>query len=214
MVWRKLQTFIQQSRSVLIIAPSISLTVIAGQWFGLFNLPEWKIRDEWTRLRSQQHTADEVVIVSIDEQDIQFIGKWPVPDWALAQLLEKIRAQHPRSIGLDLYRDLPEGKGHEALVRVFQTTPNLIGVEKIIGERVNPPPELKKRDQVGLADLVLDGDRHVRRALLTAEDAQEQGTLKAGLATRVALQYLEAEGITLESIDPKQQKFRLGKQPG
>ncbi|GAB4348030.1 MAG: hypothetical protein OHK0047_42120 [Leptolyngbyaceae cyanobacterium] len=212
MMWRKLQTFIQQSRSVLIIAPSISLTVIAGQWFGLFNLPEWKIRDEWTRLRSQQHTADEVVIVSIDEQDIQFVGKWPVPDWALAQLLEKIRAQHPRSIGLDLYRDLPEGKGHEALVRVFQTTPNLIGVEKIIGERVNPPPELKKRDQVGLADLVLDGDRHVRRALLTAEDAQEQGTLKAGLATRVALQYLEAEGITLESIDPKQQKFRLGKQ--
>jgi CHASE2 domain-containing sensor protein/DNA-binding NarL/FixJ family response regulator len=212
MMWRNLQSFIQRTRSILVITPSVALTVIAGQTLGLFNLPEWKIRDEWVRLRSQNLIADEIVVVTIDEQDIQSVGKWPVPDWALAELLKKIRAQQPRSIGLDLYRDLLEGEGHEKLTQVFRSTPNLIGVEKITGERVNPPPELKKRNQVGLADLVLDGDRHVRRALLTAEDAKEDGTLKAGLATRVALQYLEAEGITLESVNPQQQKFRLGKQ--
>jgi signal transduction histidine kinase/DNA-binding NarL/FixJ family response regulator len=52
----------------------------------------------------------------------------------------------------------------------------------------------------------------VRRALLTAEDAKEKNTIKAGLATLVALKYLEAEKISLESIDPQQQKFRLGKE--
>ncbi|MEH2360509.1 CHASE2 domain-containing protein [Nostoc sp.] len=210
--WRRFQTFIQRTRSVLIITPSVALTVMVGQSLGLFNLPEWKIRDEWVRQRSPGAIADDIVIVTIDERDIQSVRKWPIPDSALAQLLEKIRAQQPRAIGLDLYRDLPEGSGHEQLVQVFRNTPNLIGVEKITGERVNPPPELKKKDQVGLADLVLDGDRFVRRALLTAEDAKEQNTIKAGLATLVALKYLETEGISLESIDPQKQKFRLGKE--
>ncbi len=210
-MWRRFQAFIQRTRNVLIITPSVALTVIVGQSLGLFNLPEWKIRDQWVRQRSHQTIADDIVIVTIDERDIQSVRKWPVPDWALARLLEKIRVQQPRAIGLDLYRDLPEGSGHEELVQIFRSTPNLIGVEKIIGERINPPPELKKSDQVGLADLVLDGDQYLRRALLTAEDPK-QGTMKAGLATRMALKYLEAEGMTLESIDPQQQKFRLGKE--
>ncbi|MGF2034207.1 MAG: CHASE2 domain-containing protein [Nostoc sp. CmiVER01] len=227
-MWRKFQAFIQRSRSVLIISPSVALTVIVGQSLGLFNLPEWKLRDEWIRQRclpascfstrrfanaSTQNTiADKIIIVTIDEQDIQSVGKWPIPDWSLAQLLEKIQAQQPRAIGLDLYRDLPEGSGYDQLVKVFRNSANLIGVEKITGEHVNPPPELKKLDRVGLADLVLDGDRHVRRALLTAVDAKEEGTIKAGLGTLVALKYLEAEKITLESVDEKQQKFRLGNQ--
>ncbi|MEH2436123.1 MAG: CHASE2 domain-containing protein [Nostoc sp.] len=227
-MWRKFQAFIQRSRSVLIISPSVALTVIVGQSLGLFNLPEWKLRDEWIRQRclpasrfstrryanaSTQNTiADKIIIVTIDEQDIQSVGKWPIPDWSLAQLLEKIQAQQPRAIGLDLYRDLPEGSGYDRLVKVFRNSANLIGVEKITGEHVNPPPELKKLDRVGLADLVLDGDRHVRRALLTAVDAKEEGKIKAGLGTLVALKYLEAEKITLESVDEKQQKFRLGNQ--
>ncbi|WP_041739722.1 CHASE2 domain-containing protein [Calothrix sp. PCC 6303] len=210
-MWQKIRDFIQNTKSILIITPSVALTVIVGQSLGLFNLPEWKLRDQWVRLKSQQQIADEIVIVTIDEADIQSVGKWPVPDWSLAQLLQKIRIQQPRAIGLDLYRDLPEGTGYEKLVQIFRTTPNLIGVEKITGERVNPPPELKKNNQVGLADLVLDGDRHVRRALLTAEDVKEGGVIKAGLATHVALKYLEAEKITLESVNEKQQKFRLGK---
>jgi CHASE2 domain-containing sensor protein/DNA-binding NarL/FixJ family response regulator len=210
-MWQKFRDFIQNNRSILIITPSVALTVIVGQSLGLFNLPEWKLRDQWVRLKSPKTIANEIVIVTIDEQDIQSVGKWPIPDWSLAQLIEKIRSQQPRAIGLDLYRDLPEGTGYEQLVQIFRTTPNLIGVEKITGERVNPPSELKKNDQVGLADLVLDGDRHVRRALLTSEDAKEGGVIKAGLATMVALKYLEAEKITLESVDEKQQKFQLGK---
>ncbi len=210
-MWRKLRAFIQRNRSILIITPSVALTVIVGQSLGLFNSLEWKLRDQWVRQRASQAIADEVVIVTIDEKDIQSVGKWPVPDWALAELLSKIKEQQPRVIGLDLYRDLPESQGYEKLVQVFRTTPNLFGVEKITGERVNPPPELKKNEQVGLADVVLDGDRFVRRALLTAEDVKDQGKIKPGLATLVALKYLETEKITLESVDEQQQKFRLGK---
>lgn len=214
-MWSRYQAFIRNTRASVIIAPAVALTVIVGQSLGLFNLPEWKLRDEWVRLRSQQKTeqklAPNIVVVTIDEGDIKSVGKWPVPDWSLAQLLEKIRAQQPRAIGLDLYRDLPEGTGYEQLAELFRTTPNLIGVEKITGERVSPPPELKKNDQVGLSDLILDGDRHIRRALLTSEDVKEDRKIKAGLATRVALKYLEAENITLETVSEKLLRFRLGK---
>ncbi|GAP96308.1 CHASE2 domain-containing protein [Leptolyngbya sp. NIES-2104] len=208
-MWKKIQAFVQKSRRVFIIAPSVAATVTAGHMLGVFNLLEWQTRDQFFRQRSHNQLSDQIVVVTIDEEDIRSVKNWPIPDWSLAQLLEKIRAQKPRAIGLDLYRDLPEGEGHEQLVKVFETTPNLYGVEKITGDRVAPPPVLKKKDQVGIADLVLDSDRQIRRALLTSEDIKEQ-TIKAGLATRVALKYLEAEGITLESINPDQQKFKLG----
>jgi CHASE2 domain-containing sensor protein/nitrogen-specific signal transduction histidine kinase len=215
-MWSKFKIFVEHNRALVIITPIVALTVIAGQSLGILNSLEWKLRDEWVRLQARQKPAKEkiapeIVVVTIDERDIQSVGKWPIPDWSLAQLLEKIRAQKPRVIGLDLYRDLPEGSGHEQLVEIFRTTPNLIGVEKIIDERVNPSPELKKKDQVGLADLVLDSDRHVRRALLSSRDVKEDGKLKPGLATLVALKYLKSDNINVETVDAKQLKFRLGK---
>ncbi|MBD2327987.1 CHASE2 domain-containing protein [Alkalinema sp. FACHB-956] len=210
-MWHRFRQLVKDTRSVCIITPTVTLAVISGQLVGLFNLSEWKTRDEFFRLRSQDTLADSVVVVTIDEEDIRSVKKWPIPDWALADLITKIRDQKPRAIGLDLYRDLPEGSGHDKLVKVFQTTPSLIGVEKVTGDRVPPSPELKKLNQVGLADLVLDGDRQVRRALLTVEDAKDKGAIKASLGTYVALKYLEADNIALESVDPKQQKFKLGK---
>ena len=215
-MWFKLKYLFQRNRSIFIITPTVAVAVIIAQGVGLFNLSEWQTRDLFFRLRSQLERkpdlASKVVIVGIDEKDIQSVGKWPVPDAALADLLNKIKKQKPRAIGLDLYRDLPEGKGQEQLVKVFQNTPNLFGVEKITGEKVKPPPELKKKGQVGLAELLLDGDRHVRRALLTAVDKDNKNAEKGGLATLVALKYLESENISLEPVDAKQQKYRLGKQ--
>ncbi len=214
-MWSKLKSFFKRNRSIFIITPTVTVAVVVAQGIGLFNLSEWQTRDGFFRLRSQlgdkEELASEIIVVTIDEKDIQSVGKWPIPDTALADLIDKIRKQKPRSIGLDLYRDLPEGEGHEQLVKVFQTTPNLFGVEKIGGEKVKPPPELKKKGQVGLANLELDGDRHVRRALLSSMD-KEENIEKAGLATLVASKYLEKDKIQLEVVDEEQKKYRLGKQ--
>jgi CHASE2 domain-containing sensor protein len=210
-MWKQTREIVWRSRSVWIITPSVALSVLVGQWFGLFNLLEWSVRDEWVRLRSRDTLADNLVIVTIDETDIRTVGDWPIPDRSLAQLLQRISAQKPRVIGLDIYRDLPQEPGYQQLVQVFRTTPNLFAVEKISGDRVNPSPVLRQLNQIALADLVLDGDRKVRRALLTAQDAKDGNAIKASLATQVAMKYLEADGITLETIDAAKQKFRLGK---
>ena len=46
--------------------------------------------------------------------------------------------------------------------------------------------------------------------MLSAADVQENNTLKTGLATQVALNYLKAEGIELEQPNSDQQEVRLG----
>jgi adenylate cyclase len=200
-----------RSWNLLLIAPATAIAAILANSLGVFNLLEWSIRDEFFRLRPPEPIEDKVVIVTIDEPDIKAVGNWPIPDEALAKLVIAIREQKPRAIGLDLYRDLPEEPGHQKLLDVFRTTPTLVGVEKMAGNPVAPPPLLKELDQVGLADLVLDPDQKVRRGLLTAADKKDSGVIKVGLATQVALKYLEAEKISLETIDANSQKYRLGK---
>ena len=208
-MWSKLSVILRQTRSALIIAPTVATTVIAGNFLGAFNLLEWEVRDTFFRLRPPEGVDPAVVVVTIDESDIRAAADWPIPDGILAELLEKIAAQQPRAIGMDIYRDLPEEPGHQQLVEVFESTPSIIGVEKVNGSRVDPPPVLAALGQVGLADLVLDTDRRVRRALLTSVD-EASGEMKAGLATQVALRYLEAEGISLEAVDADRQLFGLG----
>jgi adenylate cyclase len=210
--WQDLQQFVQSHRAAFVVAPTVAAAVLVGNGLGLFNLLEWAVRDQFFLIRPQEPVEDQVVIVTIDETDIQLAKTWPIPDQALASLIRAIRQQNPRVIGLDLYRDLPEEPGHQQLVELFRTTPNLVGVEKISNPPVAPPPELKQLNQVALADLVLDDDRKVRRALLSAEDAQAGNQVKAALGVQMALQYLAQEQITPQTLDATQQKLRLGRQ--
>ncbi len=198
--------------------PTVALGISLVQSLGGFNLLEWEFRDlcfrlqtETSKTKTAPNSAPNIVIVTIDEQDIQDVGNWPIPDDALADLLGKIRDQKPSAIGMDLYRDMPVGKGYEKLEAVFKTTPNLIGVEKVIGDRVPPPPALKALGQVAIADLILDSDRRIRRAMLTANDTKESDTTKPGLATQVALKHLESRKIELEMVDEKGPKYKLGR---
>ncbi|HEY9701666.1 MAG TPA: CHASE2 domain-containing protein, partial [Allocoleopsis sp.] len=104
------------------------------------------------------------------------------------------------------YRNLPVLPGEDELQKVFNSTPNLIGVEKVVGKQVNPSPTLAKLKQVGMADLVLDGDGKIRRGLLSVKT--EKGETKLGLATRTSLIYLEKEGI--KPGQNKQKQLTLG----
>ncbi len=212
-MWRNLKSTLFLYRRLAVLTPIVIAGAIVAHHLGWFNRLEWQMRDLLVLSQTPdvkgRSIADRIVIVTIDEQDIAAVKNWPIPDENLAELLEKIRAQNPRAVGMDLYRDLPVGQGYDRLKKVFESMPSLIGVEKITGERVKPSAVLKAKDQVAIADLVLDEDRHVRRAMLTAEDSKEGNAQKASLATQVALKYLEADNINLEPI--KDTHYRLGK---
>jgi adenylate cyclase len=208
-MWPKLKPRSWQWRGILISAPSVAALVIGVHTAGLFQLLEWMALDSFFRWRPLEAPDPRIVVVTIDEADITYAGQWPIPDAVLAQLLENLNSYRPRAIGMDLYRDLPVPPGHDRLVEVLEAMPNLIGVEKVAGDRVGPPAILAEQGQVGLADLVLDADGKVRRGLLSVKP--DDGETKLGLATRLSLMYLEAEGIALELADPEKMHLKLGK---
>ncbi len=185
--------------------PKIALPVIALvlllRFSGLLQGFEWNLLDQFFRWRPLEPPDARITLVTIDESDLTKVGQWPIPDRVLAQAIAKIKAQNPRAIGLDLYRNFPVEPGHADLVKLFQSTPNLFGIEKIIEPRVAPPPTLSQH-QVGFTDLVVDADGRVRRALFASD-------VRYSLAVKLALHYLKAEGVKLEELGGEQ--VRLGK---
>ncbi|BAU11072.1 diguanylate cyclase with Chase2 sensor [Leptolyngbya sp. NIES-3755] len=195
-----------------VIATGISAAVatIAVSFTGVFQVPEWAVLDLFFRVRPAESTDPRIVIITIDDTDISQIGAWPLPDRTLARILKKLRAEKPRAIGLDLYRDLPVEPGNAELQDVFRTTPNLIGVEKRFGSRQVPPPKtLAEKNQVAIVDRVEDADGRVRRDLISARS--NQGKTYLSLGTRLSLMYLEAQGIQLEPVPERKGLYRLGR---
>ncbi|MBE9040468.1 CHASE2 domain-containing protein, partial [Oscillatoriales cyanobacterium LEGE 11467] len=205
----KLKQQLEMWGSVLISVPVVTGVVIALRLTGWLQVLEWGAFDGFIRWRPREPIDDRIAIVTIDETDIGHIGQWPMPDGVMAQLLENIRAQQPSAIGLDIYRDLPLEPGHQRLVKVFETTPNLIGIQKVAGEAVDPPPALAKDDRVAASDNVTDADGKVRRGVVAI--GKEDGNLISGLGTRLALDYLEKRDIELEVADEEKSTFQLGK---
>jgi adenylate cyclase len=209
---KSLRRFLWEWRGVFITAPTVAGLVILLRWVGLFQSWEWAAFDQYLRLRPLEPPDDRIVLVGIDEADIKEIGKAMIPDGVYARLLQKLKARQPRAIGLDVYRDLPVEPGHQQLVQVFESTPNLVGIQKVVGdirrEAVAAPPALKAKGQVGANDVILDADSKLRRSLLYVQTPAGETVFSFGLYT--ALLYLEAAGIKPEIVEGTK-TWRLGK---
>ncbi|MDC0834510.1 Adenylate cyclase [Geitlerinema sp. FC II] len=208
-MWSTLQQAVRRWADVLVIAPSVAAVVIGCNFTGGLQLLEWAALDRFFRLRPLEPVDSRIVIVGINEADITEFQQWPVSDAQLARAIANIKQQQPRAIGLDLYRDLPVPPGHEEWLDTIQTTPTLIGIEKVNGNAVAAPPLLRQRDRVGVSDLVSDADGKIRRALLAVRPKGRPTRLSFG--AQLALTYLKAEGVTLETLDMAKRQYRLGK---
>lgn len=184
-------------RSLGAITLGVTTAVIGLQVSGALQLLEWEVLNQWFRWRPPEPRTVPIVLVTIDDADLQWAGRWPLKDEQLAKLLQRLHRDRPAAIGLDLYRDVPVEPGQAELLAAFKTIPNVIGISKAIGNTdgavVSPPPILRDRDQVGVNDLLLDADGKVRRNLLAIE---QQGQDKLALGTKLALIYLSQQGIT------------------
>ncbi|MBW4561827.1 MAG: adenylate/guanylate cyclase domain-containing protein [Mojavia pulchra JT2-VF2] len=209
----KLKQQIWQWRGVLLAVPNVTALVIALRFTGLLQLLELAALDQFFLLRPRESIDERIVIVEVNEPDIRKLNQWPISDGVLAKILENLKQQQPRAIGLDIYRDLPVNPGHQDLVKVFKTTPNLIGVQKVSHKSdsfpVEPAPELKQRNQIGANDLPLDGDGKIRRGLLYA--GLKDGNSLESFGLKLALLYLKAEGITEKPAATNPNFLQLGK---
>jgi len=204
-MWKKFGKQLWQWRGALVAAPSIAVLVALMRVLGLLQDLELAAFDLLLRQRPPEPIDDRVVIVEITEQDLQTVGTWPVPDAVLADALAEIAAGGPRAIGLDVYRDLPVEPGYPELVEIYRRVPEIIGIQKVGGRQVAPPPELKALDRVSSNDIPIDPDVKARRGLLYLSDGAG-GTIFS-LAFRLAWMYLEADGIEPDSTEDEQVMF-------
>ncbi|MEB3827923.1 CHASE2 domain-containing protein [Phormidium sp. CCY1219] len=196
-MWKKLKhQLVGEWRFIWFAASCVAVGIIALRWTGALQLLEWSALDLFFRMRPLEPKEDRIVIVGVSESDLQQLGQWPISDAIIAELLEKLKQQQPRGIGLDIYRDLSVREVNSSLVQVFETTPNLIGVTLVGGDEnqgVEPNPVLSELGQVGAIDMILDADGKIRRGLLFVEN--QAGEILPTLSLRLALLYLEKEGV-------------------
>ncbi|MCT7948625.1 CHASE2 domain-containing protein [Ancylothrix sp. C2] len=199
-------------RGVLMIAPGVASCVILLRAIGLLQLLELSALDQFFRVRPQEKPDERIVIVGVEESDLERLKKWPVPDQILADLLEKIKKQKPRAIGLDIYRDLPVEPGHAKLKKLFETTPQLIGIQKVVGngqdESVAPSPILARLGRSSANDFPWDVDGKIRRGFLYLSDLDKKMIYSLGF--KLSLIYLEKEGIQ-PTMMPDNVHIKLGK---
>ncbi|MBW4561767.1 MAG: CHASE2 domain-containing protein [Mojavia pulchra JT2-VF2] len=195
----------------LIVASSVTVCVLLLRSIGLFQSLELAALDQLFRLRPNEPPEERITIVAIDEASLRQVGSWPIPDGVIAQLLQKLKVHNPRAIGLDIYRDLAVPPGHEQLINVYKSMPNLIGIEQLSNNKnvgVLPPPVLKQLNQVGFNNVLYDPDGKVRRSLLYWH-INNQPHESFGL--KLALLYLKPYGITPTTAATNPEYLQLGK---
>ncbi|MBD1852939.1 CHASE2 domain-containing protein [Cyanobacteria bacterium FACHB-502] len=209
-IWKQVQQELAVWRVGALPGVMVIGLIVFLRLLGLLQSSEWSALDYLLRLRPDEATDERILIVGIHEKDISTIGTYPVPDAVLAQFIEKLQTHQPRAIGLDIFRDLPVEPGHQQLIQQFQTSPNLIGIEKTLpdatGKTIPPPPGLPDA-QAGFADLIADGDAAIRRALIGVPAGEGY---QFSLPLLLAEQYLAKEGLFLENGIRDKDAMRFG----
>jgi len=107
-----------KKHSAIVTGLSITILFLILGFFrvGFFDTVELTLYDVMMRLRSEPESASPVVIVDIDDDAIEKLGRWPWPRSLVAKGIEKISLGDPKTIGLNFILSEPEESvGIEAL---------------------------------------------------------------------------------------------------
>ncbi len=177
---------------------AVVLIVLPLRWLGVLEPLELGGYDRLVALRAGALAKDDtnvqprVVQVVIGEDEIERFG-WPLPDGVLADAIRRIHADHPRAIGIDVFRPTPIPPGASALTAAITDTPELVWADRF-GEAnwagLAAPEAAASRS--GFADVVPDAGEVARRGLLYLDDGKH---VAAALPLRLALLYLRDRGI-------------------
>jgi adenylate cyclase len=183
-VWRRAFDFRRGGRStarLTLVQGGLTASVLAALlFFGVLEGFELKILDTQFELRGTRAPETPIVIVSIDEDSFDELNEpWPWPRSLHGQLIERLSADRPAAIGLDILFPEPSGRGPEddaAFARALGAAGNVVlagvrtEVQQTFIERqdLNRPVDvlLDQAAGVGVVNLVHDQDAFVRRAPL------------------------------------------------
>jgi adenylate cyclase len=190
----------------------VGLCIVGIRRNGSLEALELAAYDWHIRFRPGTSVSDPpTVIIAITEHDIRRLGRWPIPDATMAQVLDSLTQYQPRAIGLDIYRDIAVPPGREQLDALLTSNRHIVTVTKL-GEGgadgVPPPPVLKHTDQIGFSDVLVDRGGIVRRGLLFLDDGEG---VAYSFPLRLALLYLQAQGYWPQPDASDPRHLRLGR---
>ncbi|MBT9314312.1 CHASE2 domain-containing protein [Leptothoe spongobia] len=200
-VWRELWHTLRNNNGFVVLASLLAASsILVLRALSSFQLLELRAFDKMITLRPTESSESRLVIVGITDADLDtYLGTSSVSDQTMANLIRKIQNYQPRVIGLDFYRNLPNSPGTNDLKRIFEHSPNLIGIEKVIGDEAgNSIPGnniLKTADQLAASDIIVDADGRVRRGILFP--AANTPRILEGFGLRLALDYLAKENLAI-----------------
>jgi adenylate cyclase len=186
----------------------VFLAIMGVRRNGNLEFLELSAYDWFVRLHPISSPPDpRITVVKVSEKDILSLGQWPLTDEVLAKALTTLLKDKPRAIGLDIFRDIPVAPGTGILNAVLSENPNIIVTMKFGEGGVRPPPVLKGTEQVGFNDVLVDPGGVVRRGLLFLDDGD---SVAYSFALRLALQYLQTQGVVPRPDQRNPQYLRLG----
>src|SRR5574340_605925 len=86
----------------------VSLLVLLTFWMGWADGIEGKLYDMRARMRARAKTAENVVLIGIDDQSIRQIGRWPWPRIYMAEMVDQLAEAQAKVIGVDVFFSDPE----------------------------------------------------------------------------------------------------------
>lgn len=184
---------------IVLLASAIVTSLLMGvRQMGMLQALELQAFDHLMRRRPDEGADPRLSVVTVTEEDIQKLSRYPLTDQTMVRLFEKLEQLKPRVIGLDIYRDKPQGKGRADLIKYFQQSDRLIGVCKVSDSNnpgIPPPPGVPAYS-LGFTDVVPDNDGVIRRHLFYLTPAPTSPCQTSySFNLQVALAYLAEQGI-------------------
>jgi CHASE2 domain-containing sensor protein len=194
-----------------VIAATVGVTVLVMgmRSLGVWQSWEFQTFDWFGRSRQSEEPDQRLLLVQITRQDIANLGnEYPLHDRTMRQLLQALDQYQPQLIGLDIYRDRPEGKGQAELIEYLKTRDRVIPIcthpNQNDPEGISPPPQIPDK-RLGFSDVITDSDSIVRRHLLAMNPPQPSNcSAYYAFSSQIALRYLQNQGFSVDFSTAKQ----------
>ncbi|HIK10540.1 MAG TPA: CHASE2 domain-containing protein [Oscillatoriaceae cyanobacterium M33_DOE_052] len=200
-------------RLVTMTSIVVAICIISLRFWGFFQPYELQAFDHLMQQRPYELRDDRLLIVTGEPEEPAPPNRASLSDKTLAQLVEKLQAYEPITIGFDIYRDFPVSPQYPQLATYLQQD-NLFAICKTKGPKagdptgIAPPPEVSP-DNLVFSDALPDGDGILRRHLLSKNN-QNFNKDECGATNHigfiVALHYLDSLNIKYQQIYDIQKK--------
>ncbi|MDD5680236.1 MAG: CHASE2 domain-containing protein, partial [Candidatus Omnitrophica bacterium] len=129
----KIKSFFGQSSSGKTIAPvndlklgvTIGLIIAAISFSGILEKYELVLLDEMFRIRGEQKIKNDIVIVEIEDQSLEILGRWPWPRSYHASLLDVLNTVKPGAVAFDILFPEADTEGDGTLASVVKKMGNV-----------------------------------------------------------------------------------------